>query len=183
MKKWSTIVFLLVLLGAISCTSRKKIVSPAQPQAFEWLCANIDVKIEGDQIEYEDLSGQLRIRKDSLVWLSMNATFGVEVMRMKMDADSIWVINRMEKTYLAEPLDSISVQLGMPINLPLIQTLLLDNNQDLSPVENQTVLLKNYAFGNYAARIKYTKVKLDERTSFPLKITHKMERVYLPKKK
>ena len=86
----------------------------------------------------------------------------------------------MEKTYLAEPLDTLSTQLGMPLSLPLLQTLLLDNNQGLPPVENQTVQLKTFLMGGLSAKIRYNNIKLDEPTTFPLKITNKMARVHLP---
>ena len=177
------IAFLGFLLVSTSCASRKKVVQPAQPQAFEWLTANMDIHAEENDMTYNDLSGQLRMRKDSIVWLSVTATLGVEVLRAKVSNDSIWVLNRLEKSYLAEPLDTISEQLGLPFSLPWVQALLFDNDEGLPPVENQTVQLKTFAFGNMKAKIKYISVKLDEKTTFPLKITDKMERVRLPKKK
>lgn len=132
---------------------------------------------------FDNLSGQLRMRRDSLVWLSVCATMGIEVARIKVSTDSVWVINRLEKAYLAEPLDSVAQRFGMPISLPWLETLLLDNNEGVPPVENQTVLLKNFTFGRYSAKVKYSNVQLDEETSFPLKITDKMERILLPKKR
>ena len=176
------IAFLGFLLVSTSCASRKKVVQPEQPQAFEWLTANMDIQAEGNGMTYNDLSGQIRMRKDSLVWFSVTATMGVEALRAKVSNDSIWVLNRLEKTYLAEPLDSVSVQLGIPLTLPWVQTLLLDNNAGLPPVENQTVLLKAFAMGELSAKVKYTNVKLDKKTTFPLKITDKMERFRLQKK-
>ena len=107
----------------------------------------------------------------------MTATMGVEVLRAKFSNDSVWIVNRLEKTYLAEPLDSAAVQLGMPLSLPLLQTLLLDNNEGLPPVENQTVQLKTFVMGNLSAKMRYKSIKLNEETTFPLKITDKMERV------
>lgn len=182
MKTLTKIALLALVLVASSCTSRKKTVAPIQPQAFEWLTSNLDIQAEGNGMTFDDLSGQLRMRKDSLVWVSVTATMGVEVLRAKFTNDSVWIVNRLEKTYLAEPLDSASAQLGMPINLTLLQTLLLDNNEGLPPVENQTVLLKTFIMGNMSAKMRYKNVTLDEKTSFPLKITDKMERVRLPKK-
>jgi hypothetical protein len=173
------ILFLLTAILLASCASRKKVVQPEQPQAFEWLTANMDIQAEGNGMTYNDLSGQIRMRKDSIVWLSVTATMGVEVLRAKISNDSIWVLNRLEKTYLAEPLDTVSAQLGMPLSLPLVQTLLLDNNDGLPVVENQTVLLKTFVMGNLSAKIRYNNIKLDEKTSFPLKITDKMERIKL----
>ena len=181
-KNWSTIAFLVFLLAATSCASRKKTVKPTPPQTFEWLTSNLDIQAEGNGVAFDDLSGQLRMRNDSLVWLSVTATMGVEVLRAKVSNDSIWMVNRLEKTYLAEPLDSVAVQLGIPISLPWIEILLLDNNEGLPPVENQIVQLKTFFMGNLAAKVRYKNIKLDEKTSFPLKITDKMERIQLPKK-
>ena len=181
-KNWSTIAFLVFLLAATSCASRKKTIAPSTPQTFEWLTSNLDIQAEGNGVAFDDLSGQLRMRNDSLVWLSVTATMGVEVLRAKVSNDSVWMVNRLEKTYLAEPLDSVAVQIGIPISLPWIQTLLLDNNEGLPPVENQIVQLKTFFMGNLSAKVKYKNIKLDEKTSFPLKITDKMERMRLPKK-
>jgi len=176
------IVSLVLLLAATSCASRKKTVTPTPATTYEWLTAKVDIDAEGNGMAFNDLSGQLRIAKDSIVWLSVTAPMGVEVIRAKCSNDSVWVLNRMEKTYLAESLDDVSAKLGMPLSLPLLQTLLLDNNEGLPPVENQMVQLKTFVRGNMTAKIRYKNVKLDEKTTFPLKITDKMERVYLPKR-
>lgn len=181
MKSLTIITFLSLLLVSTSCASRKKTVQPQQPQSFEWLTANMAIQAEGNGMVYNDLSGQLRMRKDSLVWLNVTATMGVEVLRVKVSNDSVWIVNRMEKTYLAEPMDTISAQLGMPLSLPLVQTLLLDNNQGLPPVENQTVQLKTFVMGELSAKIRYNNIRLNEKTTFPLKITDKMERIRLLK--
>ena len=174
-----TIALLALLLAATSCASRKKAIAPTPPQAFEWMTANLDIQAEGNGMSFDNLSGQLRMRNDSIVWLSVTATMGVEVLRAKVSNDSVWVLNRMEKTYLAEPLDSLGAKVGMPLSLPLVQTLLLDNNEGVPPVENQMVQLKTFVMGNMAAKIRYKNVKLDEKTTFPLKITDKMKRVRL----
>ena len=174
------ILLLSIALLASACSARKKVVQPTPPQSFEWLTAKLDIQAEGNGLSFNDLSGQLRMRKDSLVWVSVTA-MGIELARMKVSTDSVWVINRMDKTYLAESLDTLSARLGMPLSLPLIQTLLLDNNEGLAPAEGQTVQLKNFTFGNFSAKVKYSNIRLDETTTFPLKITDKMERFRLPK--
>lgn len=183
MKNLTKIAFLALLLAATSCASRKKTVMPTPAKSYEWLTSKIDINVEGNGLSFDDLSGQLRMRRDSLVWLSITAAMGVEVARVKVSTDSVWVINRLEKTYMAEPLADVAQHFGMPIGLPWIETLLLDNNEGVPPVENQIVLLKNLAFGNYSAKVKYNKIQLNEETTFPLKITDKMERILLPKMK
>ena len=177
------IILFALLLVATSCTARKKAVKPTPPQTFEWLTANLDIEAEGNGMSFNDLKGQIRMRNDSLVWLTVTATMGVEVLRAKVSNDSVWLLNRLEKSYLSEPLDTVSAQLGLPLSLPLLQTLLLDNNQGIPPVENQTVQLKTFVMGNLSAKIRYKNIILDEKTTFPLKITDKMERFRLPKMK
>ena len=176
-----TIALLTMVMVATSCASRKKTVAPPQSQTFEWMTANLDIQSEGNGMAFDNLAGQIRMRKDSLIWLTVTATMGVEVLRAKVSNDSVWFINRMEKTYLAEPLDSVSAQLGIPLSLPWVQTMLLNNNESIPPVENQTVQLRTYVMGEWAAKIKYNNIKLNEKTSFPLKITDKMERIHLKK--
>ena len=180
------IAFLGFLLVMTSCASRKKTVQPTQPKTFEWLTAKLDIQAEVNGQSFNDLSGQLRMRKDSIVWMSVTATMGVEVLRAKISNDSVWILNRMEKTYLAEPMDSLAQQLGeyRIDRLPMVQFKLLNNIEGIPPVENQTVGWHDYDydFGGIQVRIKYSNIKLDEPTTFPLKITDKMERMQLPMK-
>lgn len=186
MKVLTKIAFLVLLLAATSCASRKKTVAPVQPQTFEWLTANMTIQAEVNGQSYNDLSGQLRMRKDSLIWVSVTATMGVEVLRAKVSNDSVWLLNRLEKTYLAEPMDSLAQQLGeYRINrLPMMQFALLNNIEGIPPVENQTVGWNYYDYytGEIKVKIKYSNIRLDEPTTFPLKITDKMERFRLQKK-
>ena len=178
--------FLALLLTASSCASRKKTVAPVPPQSFEWLTANMAIQAEINGQSFNDLSGQLRMRKDSLVWVSVTATMGVEVLRAKISNDSIWIINRMEKTYLAEHVDSLDQQIGplFGLRLPFAQFVLLDNIEGIPPVENQTVGWNQYDYytGEIKVKLKYSNIKLDQPTTFPLKITNKMERIQLPMK-
>ena len=180
------IVLFALLLTASSCASRKKTVAPAPPQSFEWLTANLSIQAEGNGVAYNDLSGQLRMRKDSLVWVSVTATMGVEVLRAKISNDSIWILNRLEKTYLAEHVDSLDQQIGplFGLRLPFVQFVLLDNIEGIPPVENQTVGWNQYDYytGEIKVKLKYSNIKLDQPTTFPLKITNKMERIQLPMK-
>ena len=181
-----TILLLCTVLLLVSCASRKKTIVPKPPQSFEWLTANMDIQAEVNGQAFNDLSGQLRMRKDSIIWLSVTATMGVEVLRAKVSNDSVWLVNRLEKTYLAEPLDSLAQQLGeyRIDRLPMVQFVLLNNIEGVPPVENQTVAWHQYDYytGDIKVKIKYSNIKLDQPTTFPLKITDKMERMQLPKR-
>lgn len=186
MKNRLFIVLFALLLTASSCASRKKTVALVPPQSFEWLTANMAIQAEVNEQSFNDLSGQLRMRKDSIVWVSVTATMGVEVLRAKISTDSIWILNRLEKTYLAEHVDSLDQQIGplFGLRLPFAQFVLLDNIEGIPPVENQTVGWNQYDYytGEIKVKLKYSNIKLDQPTTFPLKITNKMERIQLPMK-
>ena len=183
MKNCSKIVWFVLLLVATSCSAHKKMVKPEQPQSFEWLTAKLDIEAESNGTVYNDLTGQLRMRKDSIVWLSVSATMGVEVLRAKITNDSVWILNRMEKTYLAGSADSLFLQYGgeLIFNLRFVQHMLLGNIEGIPPVENQTAGLNHYDYyrGDIKVKLKYITIKLDEPTTFPLKITDKMEPIKL----
>ena len=185
MKNLAKIGLLVLVLVATSCASRKKTVPPTPATSYEWLTAKLDIDAENNSLSFSELSGQLRMRKDSIVWMSVTGPMGVEVLRAKISNDSVWILNRLEKTYLAEPIDTLSTQFNRPLSLSLVQNLLLDNKEGVPPVDNQTILLKSSSLGNLSVKLRYRNVKLDEETGFPLKITDKMERMhlYLKKKK
>jgi len=175
-----------IALLASACSAHKKVVQPTPPQSFEWLTAKLDIQADVNEQSFNDLSGQLRMRKDSIVWLSVSATMGVEVLRAKISNDSVWILNRMEKTYLAGSADSLFLQYGgeLIFNLRFVQHMLLGNIEGIPPVENQTAGYNHYDYytGDVKVKLKYTNIKLDEPTTFPLKITDKMERMQLPVK-
>ena len=180
------ILLLGIALLASACSARKKMVQPMPPQSFEWLTAKLDLQADANGQSFDDLSGQLRMRKDSLMWLSVTATMGVEVLRAKVSNDSVWIVSRLEKTYLAEHVDSLDQQIGplFGLRLPFAQFMLLDNIEGIPPVENQTVGWNQYDYytGEIKVKLKYSNIKLDQPTTFPLKITNKMERIQLPMK-
>ena len=177
MRFWLYIVLFGLLLAAASCSTHKKTIVSTQPVPFEWMTAKVTIDVEGNGKAFDNLSGQVRMHRDSLMWLNVTATMGVEAFRVKISTDSVWLVNRMDKTYLAEPIDTLAALLGLPLSLTWAQTQLLDNCEGFPPTENQTILLKLFAFGNWSAKIRYNNIKIDEPTLFPLKITDKLEKI------
>lgn len=173
----SLFIFIGLLTVTTACSTHKKTIVPTQPVPFEWMTAKVAIDVEGNGKNYDNLSGQVRMRRDSLVWLSVTATMGVEALRAKISTDSVWIINRIDKTYLTESIDTLATQLGLPLSLTWVQTLLLDNGEGFPPVDNKTIPLNGFAFGTWSAKIRYNNVKTDEPTMFPLKITNKLERI------
>lgn len=84
------------------------------------------------KVETEDaklsLKGQLRMKNDSVVWISVALPVGLEVVRAMITHDSVFVINRTEKTYIKESIKNFK-QIPSPIaDLKFIQAILVGND-------------------------------------------------------
>ena len=161
--------FLLLLLA--SCSSHKKVVSPTAHADYEWMTA----KISGEVTLTSNLStftfnGTLRMRRDSAVWISASAMMGMESLRTLITQDSVIMVNRMDQTYLAEPLQLVAEKMHLPATLQETQALLLGHGTD-DPIAIQ--------MGPYKAKIRYSEIHWNEPTAFPIKINKKYERMKL----
>lgn len=153
----------VVLLLVASCASRKKAVSPlARAADYTWMSAKMNGQLEVENNGSFDFSGSLRMRRDSVVWLSVSAFMGMESFRARVTTDTIVVVNRMDQTYVEEPLTKMTVG--------EIQSLLLGKG-----TSDQVTIL----WGPYTAKIRYSDIHWDEPQTFPIKINKKYERVKL----
>lgn len=160
-----------LLLLISSCTSKKKLVSPmAHAANYEWMSAKMTMDIVAPGIELNNVTGSLRMRRDSTVWISAAAVMGIESIRALITQDSVVLINRLEQSYLAEPLSEVAAALRLPATLQESQSMLLGNGTT-DHVEIQ--------FGPYMAKIQYSDIHWDEPTTFPIKINKRYERMKL----
>lgn len=163
---WLLAVLLLSLLA--SCTSRKKLVSPmAHAADYEWMTAKMTLDVCAEGMELNDLNGVLRMRRDSVIWISASAMMGLEAVRACVTADSVVVLNRLDKSYLAEPLAEVSEKLALPLTLSETQTLLLGDGRS-DHVELRV--------GPYTAKIRYSDIHWNEPTTFPIHVGKTYER-------
>ena len=162
----SVLLFLVLLFS--SCHVRKKLVSPmAHAADYEWMTAKMTFDVSAEGMELNDLSGVLRMRRDSVIWISASAFMGMEAVRACVTCDSVVVVNRLDKTYLAEPLAEAAEKLSLPLTLQETQALLLGDGR------SDRVALQ---FGPYTAKIRYADIHWDEPTTFPIPIGKTYER-------
>jgi hypothetical protein len=175
------------LLLASSCTAKKKLISPmAHAASYEWMSAkmNGELKTENAERKTENadstfrspfsvlrFTGSLRMRRDSTIWISASALMGIENVRALITQDSVFLINRMNQTYLAENLEETCRGVSLPpMTVQDFQAVLLGNG-----TSDQVVV----RFGPYVANIQYSDIHWDEPTTFPMKINKKYERMVL----
>lgn len=158
----------LACLLIASCTSKRKLVAPMAPVAnYAWMTAKMEVREENGEV---NLTGTIRMRRDSVVWVSLAAFMGMESVRACVTNDSVIVLNRIEKTYLSESLHDASEYFSIPMTLKECQAMLLGNG------ESDQVEVR---YGSYRAKIRYSDIHWDEPTTFPININKNYERLRL----
>jgi hypothetical protein len=94
---------------------------------FKTFSAKIDVDYRGGDDKHYDVNATLRMYKDSLIWVSVNAVLGIEAMRMLINKDSVFLLDKLNKTYLTRSIDYLQEISGLPLTLSALQNLLVGN--------------------------------------------------------
>lgn len=91
--------------------------------AYNWYTAKINgnVKIDG---KTTPINATLRIKKDSIIWLSINAIMGIEALRVSISKDSLRYINRLDQTYFVGSIADLSKKTPLGLNFKNLQDLL-----------------------------------------------------------
>lgn len=77
--------------------------------------------------ENHEVSIQLRMQRDSAIWVSATAMLGMEVGRMLIRPDSVMVVNRVEGSFQLHAFDKLSEWLGYALTFGDLQDLLTGN--------------------------------------------------------
>ena len=82
------------------------------------------------------VSGNLRIEKDSIIWISITPALGIEAVRFMLTPDSIKFINRINNTYIVHEFTYINQLLNKTLDYDMAQAFLIGN--DFSLYESNT---------------------------------------------
>ena len=142
---------------------------------FEYLQAKTKIQYE-DGIQNLNANATIRIRQDSLIWISISST-GVEGIRSIIQKDSIFVIDRINKEYREFSFDSLRRAYNIPIDYHMVESALIGNlikarkNNDKVMKNDDFFILKqnsgNLAIDNFvnAKTMKIERVKVRENPS------------------
>ena len=105
---------------------------------YDWFQGKFSAEYKaGDK--KQSFSGQFRIRKDSVIWISIYAVMNIEVFRVIVTQDSIFMLNRLKKSYYHRNIGFLNEQLGTDIDFDILQSLLIGT--DFSYYENTNFTL------------------------------------------
>lgn len=95
---------------------------------FKTFSAKIKVQYEDGNGKQPDVNAFLRMYKDSIIWMSINATFlNIEAFRMMITKDSIFIINKLDKLKSLNTLSYIEDVAHIPLDLHTLQELIIGN--------------------------------------------------------
>lgn len=128
--------------GLLSCKTTKKV--PHSPLVFknaqelsqlsdqhefkyEWINAKLTATIITKD-KNTSLNVNLRLRKDSAIWMSISPALGIEVARILISKDSIKVIDRINSKYIITNYAYLNDLLQVLVDFDMVQSLLIGNN-------------------------------------------------------
>jgi hypothetical protein len=75
-----------------------------------------------------DFTGQLRVIRDSAIWVSISPALGIEMIRLLVTSDSVKYINRIEKSYFVGDYALLWKFLETNVDFDILQALVMGND-------------------------------------------------------
>jgi len=94
---------------------------------FTTFSAKVDVDYIDAADKKYDVNANLRMYKDSAIWVSINAVFGIEGLRALITKDSVKILDKQDKVYTARSIKFLQEVSAVPFDLPTLQDLLIGN--------------------------------------------------------
>lgn len=94
---------------------------------FKTFSAKIKVDYFNSKGKQPDFVANVRMKKDSLIWLSLGNELGIEGFRVLITPDSIKVLDKLANTYQVRPLSHIQELSQIPFAFSDLQNLLVGN--------------------------------------------------------
>ncbi|MFD2571607.1 DUF4292 domain-containing protein [Spirosoma soli] len=93
---------------------------------FRYLTAKSKISFKSPEQDIDNANINLRVRKDSLIWLSVSK-LGIEAVRGLITRDSITIIDKIHKEYTVYDFPTLSKQFNFNMNFELLQALIVGN--------------------------------------------------------
>ncbi len=94
---------------------------------FTTFSAKIDVEYEDADGKKYDVNAHLRMYRDSVIWVSITAILGIEGLRAYITPDSVKLLDKQNKVYIARSVSYLQEVTELPLDLSSLQDLLVGN--------------------------------------------------------
>jgi hypothetical protein len=94
---------------------------------FKTFSAKVKVNFEGFDGKNYDFNAFIRIQKDQVIWVLINAVLGIEAFRVMITPDSVKVLNRLDKIVQLRSVNYLKEVAHLPVDFQTLQDLLIGN--------------------------------------------------------
>lgn len=95
--------------------------------AFNTFSAKLGVDYKGTDGKEHDVNANIKMYRDSAIWVSVNAILGIEAIRLLITKDSVKLLNKLEKTYAVRGISFLQEATSLPLDLNTLQNLIIGN--------------------------------------------------------
>lgn len=160
-KLWLNIIVLGIAIVFSACAKKTEIAKPQklqskspkylikklneQDQRFDYLFAKFTARTNFNNRKL-NFKGSIRIKSDSIIWLSFTKLGGVELVRLVLTQDSIKFINKWDKEYYKGKLSDLKDFGGINVEFKVLEDLLTGKPFDFDPKEKYKSSNDNYFY-------------------------------------
>jgi uncharacterized protein DUF4292 len=94
---------------------------------YNTFSAKVKVDYRGGDGKSYDFNAFLRMKKDSVIWVSINAALGIEAFRILIKPDSVFVLNKLDKVAQLRSLNYLRDVTQLPIDFHTLQEIIIGN--------------------------------------------------------
>ena len=94
---------------------------------FSYLAAKATVDYTDKSGETQSFDVNMRMRRDSAIWISITPLLGIEVARVILDRDSLMIMDRVHKTFMARDYAYLEDMLKTTVTFEMIQAVVVGN--------------------------------------------------------
>ncbi len=94
---------------------------------FNTFSSKMKINYEGKDRKLNDVNAFLRMKKDSVIWVSIVAVLGIEAFRVMITPDTVSVMDKLNKTIQYHPFEYLREITKLPIDFKSLQDLILGN--------------------------------------------------------
>jgi hypothetical protein len=94
---------------------------------FNTFSAKVKVDFTGSDGKKPDFTANIRIKKDSAIWVSITALLGIEAFRLLVTPDSVKLLHKLDKTVQLRSVSYLQELAKIPFTFHELQELLIGN--------------------------------------------------------
>lgn len=94
---------------------------------FKTFSAQMKIDYADSRDKKYDVNAFVRMKKDSVIWISINAILGIEAFRILITPDTVSVLDKINKTIQYHSFDYLKEMTNLPVDFPTLQDLILGN--------------------------------------------------------